>query len=63
MTESFKGQNTAQTGPSKVLNNAKQSPSDVGDVYKPDSEKHMAKNLSGSLSQPNQATYTKGGKR
>lgn len=48
---------SGQTGPSKPLNTVPQSPKDVGDVYKPDSEKAMAKNLKGSLSQPNQATY------
>ena len=51
---------TPKTGPSKVLNNAPQSPSDIGDVYKPDSEKHIAKTLKGALSQGNQATYKKG---
>lgn len=44
----------------KVLNNAKQSRTDVGDTYKPDSEAHMAKVIKGGLKQGNQATYKKG---
>ncbi|MFY9952097.1 hypothetical protein [Bradyrhizobium sp.] len=48
---------SGQTGPSKVLNNVPQSPKDVGDVYKPDSEKHMAKTLAESLKVTGRSTY------
>jgi hypothetical protein len=54
---------SGQTGPSKVLNNAKQSPSDIVDTYKPDSEKHIANVLRKSLRDGNEATYSRGGKR
>jgi hypothetical protein len=53
---------SGQTGPSKVLNNAPQSPKDVGNTYKPDSEKHIAKTLTESLKQGNQATYSRKGR-
>jgi hypothetical protein len=48
-----------QTGPGKILNDSPQSPKDVGDTYRPDSEKHIAKTLKGALSQGNQATYSR----
>jgi hypothetical protein len=39
---------------------APQSPSDIVDTYKPDSEKHMTDVLRKSLTQTGPATYSKG---
>ena len=50
---------SGQTGPSKVLNNAKQSPSDIVDTYKPDSEKHIANVLKKAVRAPNLDTYSR----
>jgi hypothetical protein len=46
--------------PSKLF---KQSPSDIVDTYRPDSEKHQANVLKKSLRDPNQATYSTRNKR
>jgi hypothetical protein len=42
---------------------APQSPSDIVDVYRPDSEKHIANVLARSLRQNGPATYSKKGVR
>jgi hypothetical protein len=48
------------TGPSKVLNNAKQSRTDLEVTGLPNDEANLRKTLKASLSQGNQATYSKG---
>ena len=49
-----------QTGPSKPLNKAPRSPSDIVDTYRPDSEEHISNVLKKAMKDPDQATYTKG---
>jgi hypothetical protein len=51
--------NKPQTGPSKVLNNAKTSPSDIPVTGQPADEKRLAKVLSDSLKSTGQSTSAK----
>ena len=47
----------SQTGPSKVLNTTKTSPSDIPVTGQPNDEKRLAKVLSDSLKVTGQSTY------
>ena len=48
------------TGPSRVLNNAPQSRTDIEVTGQPNDEARLRKTLKGAFSQGNQATYSKG---
>jgi hypothetical protein len=62
MTDATKGESSAQTGPSKVLNNVPGSRNDLEVTGAPNDEAKLRKTLKGALSQGNQATYSRGGR-
>jgi hypothetical protein len=57
---------SGQTGPSKNADDpskiAKQSRTDIEVTGQPNDEKRLAKTLKSSMSQPNQATYSRKGR-
>lgn len=49
-----------QTGPSRVLNDAPQSRTDIEVTGQPNDEARLRKALKGAMSQGNQAVYSRG---